>query len=78
LSSKDGSSGELAVEVSSSILLDLDTTLLLVICGDGGITESSGMDSVRPCTVVNCHSGLGGKRSTAVVLGPFKRCEEID
>jgi hypothetical protein len=78
VSSKDGSSGEHAVEVSSSILFDLVATLLLVIGGDGGTIERSDMDLVRSCTVEYCHSGAGGKRSTAVGLEAYKRGEEID
>jgi len=79
VSSKDGSSGELTVEDSPSVLLDLlDTTLLLVVGGDGGITESSDMDSVRSCAVANCPSAAGGKSSTVVGVDAYATDEVID
>lgn len=77
--SRDSSSGEHAVEVSSSMLLDLlDITLLLIIGGDGGIIGSLDMDLVSSCTGGNCHSGANGKRSATVELEPFKWGEDID
>lgn len=79
MSYKDDSSGELAVEASPSISLDLlDTTLQLVIGGDDGIIESPNIDSVRSCTGANCPCATGGKVSTLVGLGSCGRDEEID
>ena len=81
--SKDGSSEELEVKVSSSILLDLlettlNTTSVLVIGGGGGITESSDADLVKFCTIANCHSGEGVKGSTAAELALYKRDDVVD
>ena len=77
-SSEDGSSREFAiVEVVFPIPFNLlDAGLLLVVGGDGRITEGPDVDSVRPFTLANCPSVLDGKHSTIVGPGPYRKGEE--